>query len=72
MGTRSTFLFPQASFREGIARLMDYSGSLNLYNRSETPEEADFRALRADWEQVGIDLKNAMSAFDRETNIHRP
>lgn len=66
MGSRSTFLFTNASFRDGIARLMDYSGSLNQYNSSATDDEADCRALRADWEQTGIDLKNAMNSFKRE------
>jgi hypothetical protein len=65
--TRSTFLFTRPSFGDGMARLIDYSGSLNQYNRSATPEEADYRALKADWEQVGIDLKNAMNEFGRQT-----
>ncbi len=65
MNVRSTFLFTRASFRDGIARIMDYSGSLNQYNFSGNPDEADYRALRADWEQVGIDLQNAMKDFDR-------
>jgi hypothetical protein len=54
------FLYARPSFLEGVARLMDFGNALNDYNRSDRPQEADERALRADWYAVGDDLRAAM------------
>ena len=67
----STFyLFANPSFLEGTARLIDVCGALNMYNESETNEEADFRALRSDWLAVGQDLMTAMS-YERGKTLNR-
>ena len=50
------FLYARPSFIEGVARLFDTAGSLNEYNRSPTPEEADARALSRDTIAVARDL----------------
>ena len=50
------FLFARPSFLEGLARVVDFFGVLQEYNTSSTPESADLRAMRADWEAVGADL----------------
>lgn len=57
---QSDFLFARPSFIEGVARIVAFSGSLNTYNASRTPEEADMRALQKDWKAVGHDLKVAL------------
>lgn len=59
-------LYTRPSFFEGIARLFDITGSLNKYNKSRTPEEADFRAIRSDWEAVGNEISSAARKFTEE------
>lgn len=59
MNDRTSFLFADPSFSEGVGRLADFSGALNNYNISRTPKAADRRAIRADWEVVGDDLREA-------------
>lgn len=59
----SDFLFARPSFLEGVARILDLGNTLNEYNRSDSPEEADERALRADWEAIGGDFRSAMHLF---------
>lgn len=56
------FLFARPSFLEGIGRLFDIGGTLNEYNTSPTPQEADRIALTADWMSVGDALTSAMAA----------
>ena len=56
----SDYLVARPSFLEGIARIMDFGGTLNQYNISPTPAEADCTAIRADWEAVGRDLRKAI------------
>lgn len=64
---RNTFrLYANPSFWEGMARLVDCEGLLNQYNYSSSDDEADFKAIRSDWENVGLDLLTAMSHFERD------
>ncbi len=59
----SDFLFAPPSFLEGWARLFDFSGSLNQYNRTAHPDTV---ALWADWSAVGQDISDAMGKFAQE------
>ena len=61
MNEISGMLYARPSFWEGIARLWDFGGTLNEYNRSLTPEQADFLALRSDWRAAARDLGMALS-----------
>ena len=61
-------LYAQPSLIEGIASLMDIAGALNTYNRSETDEEADVKALANDWYTVGDDINNAIKKYELENN----
>jgi len=43
MSNNSTFLFARPSFLEGVARVMDLGGTLQVYNNSKTEKEADLK-----------------------------
>ena len=63
--TSPTFrLFARPSFLEGLARLLDFGGTLNEYNYSDSPAEADFLAIQSDWEAVGLDMTWAIEEFE--------
>lgn len=66
MDNSSTFLFASPSFIEGMARLLDLGGTLEVYNDSETTVAADARALEADWRAIGEDLKRAVRMYAEE------
>ncbi len=61
----SNFLFARPSFVEGIARLIDVGGSLNVYNTSPDGVTADTRALDADWRAVGDCVKESILRYAR-------
>ncbi len=61
MSERATYLFARPSFMEGMARLVDFGGSLNEYNVSLTGEEADLVALSADFAAVTDELRLAVA-----------
>lgn len=63
MSKYSTFLFANPSFAEGMARVLDMGGTLNVYNASSTERQADYLALLADWLAVGEDLLRAELAL---------
>ncbi len=69
----SDLLYALPSFWEGIARVWDIGGTLDEYNRSLTPQQADRLALRSDWIAVGEDLRAALiqAAKDGNQDIHR-
>jgi hypothetical protein len=52
------------SFWEGVARIFDFTGSLNT---SAWP--TDEEALRSDWEAVGNDMRAAVAAYEQEHGL---
>jgi hypothetical protein len=58
------FLYARPSFIEGVARLIDFGGTLQEYNSALTSEQADYFALASDWRVVGDDLRKAMKEYD--------
>ncbi len=55
MGT--DYLFARPSFLSGMASALDMGAILvREYNRSATPNEADFKAIRSDWAITGMDI----------------
>jgi hypothetical protein len=62
----SDYLFARPSFLHGMARTLDVWGSLDPFNWSRSPHEADAVAMQADWSLVGQDLATAMESFGAE------
>lgn len=60
------FLFSTPSVLEGIGRIFDFSGSMQVYNESRTPEEADSLAICNDFKSIGIDIKSAVIQYQKE------
>ena len=56
MTAYSTRLFSMPSFIEGVARILDFGNTLELYNESRTPQHADEEALFSDWMAIGEDM----------------
>jgi hypothetical protein len=65
----TTYLYATSSFLEGVARLVDFTGSLNTYNCSDSPAQADFKAISSDWMVVGGDLRKAIKDFQGQEKI---
>ena len=61
---RTDFLFSKPSFWVGFGSAMNLCGGYFAFNWTQTPQEADARALRNDWAVVGEDLRAAMSGAD--------
>jgi hypothetical protein len=64
---KTDFLFAQPSFMSGAARTLDLWGGLDDYNSSETPFEADEKAIAADWLVVGQDISDAIRQNESES-----
>jgi len=60
------FLYARPSFLEGLARGLDFGGTLQQYNSSESQEEADNLALAMDLEAIGEDMRAALQIFVEE------
>jgi hypothetical protein len=66
---KSDFLFAQPSFASGVARVLDLWGQFDAYNASSTPDEADAKAIAADWFVVGQDIIDAVEQYDTESKV---
>lgn len=64
-------IFARPSFIEGIVRLIDLGGTLNIYNESGTEDEADYKALHNDWIMVGNDIKSSIENYGATTSFKR-
>ncbi len=62
----SDYLFVRPSLFRGFARTLDIYGSLDSYNWSGSPAEADARAMAIDWVIVGNEIAAAMNQFARQ------
>jgi len=61
---KSDFLVSSPSFASGAARLFDWYGVYDSYNRSRNGQEADAKAMFSDWRLVGQDINDAMVEFE--------
>ena len=59
----SDFLFARPSVLEGIGRNLDLFGTMQVYNSSDTPEQADALAFLADLAALKIDAQAAYAAL---------
>lgn len=60
---KSDFLVATPSVANGAARLLDFYGQFDSYNRCASESEADSRAAYADWRATGEDISSAMSDY---------
>ena len=60
----SDFLFARPSFAEGFARNLDFFGALNVYNTSDSAEEADLKAFRNDVSALKDDFDSSIRVVD--------
>ncbi len=68
MGT--DFLYARPSFIVGMGTAVDLCGVLvTEYNRSLTPNIADYRALRSDWAITGMDISEAIGQVSAENHV---
>lgn len=63
---RSSFLFSQPSFIEGMARIFDFGCSIKDYNFSQSPDEADDIAMSNDWNAIYEDFESAFKIIERK------
>lgn len=59
----SDILFARPSVLDGMGSVIDLFGVLQIYNTSETPDEADRLALISDWAAIGKDFKDVLSRY---------
>lgn len=62
-------LYAEPSFVEGMARILDIGNTLQIYNVSETEQEADVTALKNDWRAVGDDIQVSIARYGQERKL---
>ena len=56
----TTFLFPKTSFIVGMGSIFNIQGNYFLFNTSDSPEEADAKAIESDWGVTGQDIEEVI------------
>lgn len=62
----SLYLCAQPNVWYGVARLLDFGNTFDVYNRAANGEEADGLGIMFDWAAVRNDLWHAISDYDSE------
>ncbi len=62
------YLFAMPSVLAGIGQVIDMAGTMEVYNDSESGEEADYKAIQNDAIQVGRDMRAAFEEYKTMTN----
>lgn len=63
---KSDFLFAMPDFLGGVSRVLDLGSTMNIYNDSDSPEEADYKAMSSDWQVTGDDIRRALDEFKED------
>lgn len=64
--TDTNFLFGSPSFVQGAVSAFDLFGDSLGYNESLNPGQADYLAIKADWQRVGEDIRAAFTVVAEE------
>jgi hypothetical protein len=48
-----------------MAMTLDMGATMEQYNASKTPEEADAKAMSSDWHATGNDIRSAMRQYEQ-------
>lgn len=62
----NNLLSANPSFIRGMGRVLDLGSTRDVYNTSDSPDEADFNAILSDWNTVGDDMENAFRKIRKE------
>ena len=62
----TSYLYATPSFLGGFAKTLDLGGTLVVFNKSETPIEADAKAINNDWKAVGKDLTHSIKEYGQK------
>lgn len=57
---RTDHLCVSTGFVMGMGSVLNVAGNYFPFNTSDSPEEADFKALQSDWIVVGQDIQSAI------------
>ena len=70
--SHASFRFPMPSFLSGLARTLDFMGTLDDYQWDTSDERLDALALYHDWSAVGDDLGAAMNVHLAQGTSREP
>ncbi len=57
---RTDFLLPRFSFITGAGTIFNIGGNFFEFNTSKSEIEADYKAIKSDWDMVGEDVSESL------------
>lgn len=64
-------LYSSPSFFRGVARSIDLFGTINQYNESKSESEADYVAIKRDWNVVGQMLSQVLFSYAKDSKKYK-
>lgn len=69
---RTDFLVSNSRFLLGVGSVLNLKGGLAKFNSFPSGAEADYYAIRSDWEMVGNDISKATEVYSRTKDKNAP
>lgn len=63
---QTDFLFTRPSFLIGFGNIFNIAGNYFPFNYSQNAPEADYKAIKSDWDNVGNDISNSINFYLNE------
>jgi hypothetical protein len=57
---KTDFLLPKISFWKGFGSVLSLEGNQPKFNTSKSDAEADYKAIKSDWDMVGEDFDTVL------------
>lgn len=69
--TKGYFSHARPSFIEGVSRIFDIGGTLNVYHHLPRHSSSDAEAMRSDWYVTGQDMCHVMGTYGFQFDLNR-
>ncbi len=63
---KTDFLLPRNSFFVGLGTVLNIPGAYFDYNYSKSDEDADFKSITSDWQNIINDISVAKEKFEKD------
>jgi nuclear transport factor 2 (NTF2) superfamily protein len=60
---KTDFLLPRTSFWKGFGSVLSVEGNQLKFNTSKSDAEADYKAIKSDWDMVGNDFDTVIAEY---------
>lgn len=67
---RTDFLLQKNNFLIGLGSVLSIEGNYFEFNKSKSSQDADIKALKSDWYNIGEDIRESINSIKLKEGIY--